>query len=81
MDAHINLSESTLDVLGDRMMEPNEAVELLQEIMALLNGPDNPSSSIVHNVEDLPSAIQELLDEYNNLESTMGDIRDLSSHP
>ncbi len=74
----INLSEATLYALGDQTMEENEAIELLKEVMGIINGPDNPSMSIVHNLEDIPSAVQETLDAYNDLISIMDDIKGLT---
>jgi hypothetical protein len=78
MEGTLRMSEATLYALENKTMEHDEAVELLQEIMAMLNGPESPSPVIVHNMEDIPSALQELLDTYNDLASAMDDIKNIS---
>ncbi len=78
MEGTVNLSEATLYALGDKTMEENEAEELLKEIMAIVNGPESPAPIIVHNLEDLPSVVQEILDIYNDLESVLQDIKGLA---
>ena len=78
MEGKVNLSEAQLYEMENKTMEPDEAVELLQEILAILNGPDSPSHVIVHSMEDIPSAIQEVLDIHNDLVSAMEDIKNIS---